>query len=71
MRKRKKGMRYKACEKKREKRISLLQELCRINYRITNVELIKKLGISKTEFYRNYKELANNWREENSKEALF
>ncbi|MCF2627624.1 hypothetical protein I6E36_05950 [Fusobacterium mortiferum] len=71
MRKRKKGMRYKSCEKKREKKISLLQELCRINYKIKNIELIKKLGISKTEFYRNYKELANKWREENSKEALF
>lgn len=64
-------MRYKSCEKKREKKISLLQELCRINYKIKNIELIKKLGISKTEFYRNYKELANKWREENSKEALF
>lgn len=71
MRIRKSGIVYKACKRKREKRLSLLQELCRTNYRITNVELIKKLGISKTEFYRNYKELANKWREENSKEALF
>lgn len=71
MRKRKKGIKYKACEKKREKKISLLQELCRINYKIKNVELIKKLGISKTEFYRNYKDLADKWKEENSKEALF
>lgn len=71
MRNRKKGIKYKSCEKKREKRLSLLQELCRINYKIKNVELIKKLGISKTEFYRNYKELANKWRKENSKEALF
>lgn len=71
MRNRKKGIKYKACNMKREKRLSLLQELCRINYRITNIELIKKLGISKTEFYRNYKELANKWRKENSKEALF
>lgn len=71
MRTRKSGIKYKTYERKREKRISLLQELCRINYKITNIELIKKLGISKTEFYRNYKELANKWREENSKEALF
>lgn len=71
MRSRKKGIKYKACGKKREKKISLLCELCRINYKIKNVELIKKLGISKTEFYRNYKELADKWREENSKEALF
>lgn len=71
MRKRKSGIKYKSCEKKREKRLSLLQELCRINYKIKNVELIEKLGISKTEFYRNYKELANKWRKENSKEALF
>ena len=71
MKKRKSGIKYRACEKKREKRLSLLQELCRVNYRIKNVELIEKLEISKTEFYRNYKELANKWREENSKEALF
>ena len=68
---RKRGVKYKASTKKREKRLSFLQELCRVNYRITNIELIKKLGISKTEFYRNYKDLANKWREENSKEALF
>ncbi len=71
MRARKRGIVYKTCEKKKKKRLSLLKELCRINYKITNIELIKKLGISKTEFYRNYKELANKWREENSKEALF
>lgn len=68
---RKKGIKYKVCEEKKKKRLSFLQELCRVNYRITNIELIKKLGISKTEFYRNYKDLANKWREENSKEALF
>lgn len=68
---RKKGIKYKSCEKKKEKRLSLLQELCRVNYRITNIELIEKLKISKTEFYRNYRDLANKWREENSREALF
>lgn len=50
MRKRKKGMRYKACEKKREKKISLLQELCRINYKIKNIELIKNLEYLKLNF---------------------
>ena len=33
MRIRKSGIVYKACTKKREKRLSLLQELCRINYK--------------------------------------
>ena len=71
MRKRKKGMRYKSCEKKREKKISLLQELCRINYKIDNKTLIERLGISKTEFYRNFKSLADKYRENNKCEALF
>ena len=71
MRIRKSGIIYKACEKKRDKRLSLLQEICRVNYRITNVELINKLGISKTEFYRNYKKLADKYRENNKCEALF
>lgn len=71
MRIRKSGIIYKACEKKRDKRLSLLQEICRVNYRITNVELINKLGISKTEFYRNYKKLADKYRESNKCEALF
>lgn len=71
MRNRKSGIKYKACTKKREKRFSLLQELCRVNYRIDNKELIEKLGISKTEFYRNFKKLADKYRENNKCEALF
>ena len=55
MRNRKSGVIYKACEKKRAKRLSLLQELCRINYKIDNKTLMERLNISKTEFYRNFK----------------
>lgn len=71
MRTRKSGINYKTCERKREKRISLLQELCRVNYKIDNKTLIERLGISKTEFYRNFKKLADKYRENNKCEALF
>ena len=71
MRNRKSGVIYKACEKKRAKRLSLLQELCRVNYKIDNKTLIERLNISKTEFYRNFKELADKYRESNKCEALF
>lgn len=71
MRNRKSGIVYKACTKKREKKLSLLQELCRVNYKIDNKTLIERLNISKTEFYRNFKELADKYRENNKCEALF
>ncbi len=71
MRIRKSGIVYKACTKKREKKLSLLQELCRINYKIDNKTLIERLCISKTEFYRNFKSLADKYRESNKCEALF
>lgn len=71
MRNRKSGIVYKACTKKREKRLSLLQELCRINYKIDNKTLMERLNISKTEFYRNFKKLADKYRESNKCEALF
>lgn len=64
-------MLYKKCLEKRKRKILLLKKLCRVNYKITNKELIEKLGISKTEFYRNFRELADNYREENRKESLF
>ena len=51
--------------------MSELEKLCRINYRIENKILIEKLGISKTEFYRNFKKKADELREINSQEALF
>lgn len=71
MRNRKSGIKYKTCEKKRVKRLSLLQELCRINYKIDNKTLMERLNISKTEFYRNFKKLADKYRENNKCEALF
>ncbi len=64
-------MLYKKCLEKRKRKILLLKKLCRVNYKITNKELIEKLEISKTEFYRNFRELADNYREENRKESLF
>lgn len=64
-------MLYKKCLEKRKRKILLLKKLCRVNYKISNKELIEKLKISKTEFYRNFREMADNYREENRKESLF
>lgn len=57
--------------KKKKARLKKLYELCRNNYRIDNKTLIIRLEISKTEFYRNYKKLADEYREVNKIEALF
>lgn len=60
MRIRKSGICYKKAARKRKKKMAELERLCRINYKIENSVLIERLGISKTEFYRNYKkELMN------------
>lgn len=66
-----KGLVYNKCLQNRKKRINEINKLCRINYNITNKELIKKLGISSTEFYRNYNQLSKKCREDNKKESLF
>ncbi|BBA51692.1 hypothetical protein FV113G1_20420 [Fusobacterium varium] len=71
MRERKTGILYKKSIRKRKKKMAELEKLCRINYKIENKILIEKLGISKTEFYRNYKKRADELREINSQEALF
>lgn len=71
MRERKTGITYKKSVRKRKKKMTELEKLCRINYKIENKILIEKLGISKTEFYRNYKKRADELREINSQEALF
>lgn len=71
MRIRKTGIKYKTSLKKKKYREQLLKELCRVNYKIVNKLLIEKLGISKTEFYRNYKKMADTYREENKNESLF
>lgn len=68
---RKSGIKYKKCIRKKKKIETELKKLCRNNYRINNQSLIEKLEISKTEFYRNYKILADQYRKENQKEALF
>lgn len=71
MRIRKTGIKYKTSLKKKKYREQLLKELCRVNYKIVNKLLIEKLAISKTEFYRNYKKMADTYREENKNESLF
>lgn len=68
---RKSGIKYKKSISKAKTRMTLLDKLCRVNYKIDNKSLIEKLGISKTEFYRNYKAAADLYRASNKKEALF
>lgn len=71
MRDRKTGITYKKSTRKRKKKMAELERLCRINYKIENSILIERLGISKTEFYRNYKKKADELRNINSQESLF
>ena len=65
------GVKYEKSISKVRARMTLLEKLCRVNYKIDNKTLIQKLGISKTEFYRNYKTAADLYRASNKKEALF
>ncbi|MDY3059221.1 MAG: hypothetical protein SOR11_04380 [Fusobacterium sp.] len=62
---------YKKCTRKRNNLIKQLKELCRVDYKIDNKTLILKLDISKTEFYRNYKAIADECRKLNRSESLF
>ena len=62
---------YKKCTRKRNNLIKQLKELCRVDYKIDNKTLILKLDISKTEFYRNYKAIADDCRKLNRSESLF
>lgn len=62
---------YKKCTRKRNKLIKQLKELCRVDYKIDNKTLILKLDISKTEFYRNFKSIADECRKLNRSESLF
>ncbi|BBA50950.1 hypothetical protein FV113G1_12990 [Fusobacterium varium] len=71
MKQRKTGITYKKSSRKRIKKMAELERLCRIDWRIDNNTLIKKLSISKTEFYRNFKNKADELRKINSKESLF
>lgn len=71
MKERKSGITYKKSSRKRIKKMAELERLCRIDLRIDNNTLIKKLSISKTEFYRNFKKKADELRKINSKESLF
>lgn len=71
MRERKTGITYKKSTRKRKKKMAELERLCRVNCEIENSILIERLGISKTEFYRNYKKRADELRKINSQESLF
>lgn len=71
MKERKSGITYKKATRKRKKKMAELERLCRVNYKIENSILIERLGISKTEFYRNYKKKADELRKINSQESLF
>lgn len=71
MKERKSGITYKKATRKRKKKMAELERLCRVNYKIENSILIERLGISKTEFYRNYKKKAGELRKINSQESLF
>ena len=62
---------YKKCTRKRNNLIKQLKELCRVDYKIDNKTLILKLDISKTEFYRNFKSIADECRNSNRSESLF
>ncbi|MCF2639609.1 hypothetical protein I6E31_06430 [Fusobacterium varium] len=62
---------YKKCTRKRNKLIKQLKEFCRVDYKIDNKTLILKLAISKTEFYRNFKTIADECRKLNRSESLF
>ena len=62
---------YKKCTRKRNNLIKQLKEICRVDYKIDNKTLILKLDISKTEFYRNYKAIADECRKLNRSESLF
>ena len=57
---------YKKCTRKRNKLIKQLKELDE-----KHGTLILKLDISKTEFYRNFKSIADECRKLNRSESLF
>ena len=71
MRKRISGIKYKRSQEKYKLRVKQLEELIKINYRLKNTELYKKLGISETEFYRTYAESAREVKKYYKSIALF
>lgn len=52
-------------------RLKLLEELVRANFNTTNDELMKKMGVSKTNFYIKYNKKAKELREMYKSQSLF
>ncbi len=66
------GIKYKKSELKRKEIAKKLKELIYINYRLTNENLIKKLKISKSEFYKTKLNiLTKNLKKEYKNQSLF
>lgn len=68
---RKKGLKYKASEDKKKANFKLLDKMLYNNYKLTNKELMERLEISETEFYRTYGEKVKEIRAKYSQQSLF
>ena len=66
-----KSTKYKKCDKEQKEKNKLLEELIRNNFLYPNVDIIKKLGISKATFYRLYAEKAKRLKEKYREQSLF
>lgn len=66
------GIKYKKSELKRKETIKKLKELIYVNHKLSNEFLIKKLKISRREFYRSsLNVLAKKLREKYKEQSLF
>lgn len=70
-RERKTGVKYKASEEKKKKNFKILDNIIYINYKISNKDLICKIGISETEFYRTYAKKVKEIKNKYAKQSLF
>lgn len=62
---------YKKCEKIRKEKFARLEEIIRSNYKITNEELMIKLGVSKATFYIVYASKARELKRMYKSQSLF
>jgi hypothetical protein len=62
---------YKKCEKVRKEKFARLEEIIRSNYKITNEELMVKLGVSKATFYIVYASKARELKRMYKSQSLF
>ena len=62
---------YKKCEKIRKEKFARLEEIIRSNYKITNEELMVKLGVSKATFYIVYASKARELKRMYKSQSLF